>query len=228
MDLLDADGRLNSVAVAHRDPDRVLLVEELRRRFPADPASPVGIYAVARTGEAMIIPEIDDARLQQTARDEDHLKLIRSLQLRSWMCAPMVVGGRILGTISFAGAESGRTFGQRHLRFAVDLAARAGAAIENARTFQAADRFRQILDAVAEAIFVLEPSGDVVQGVNHGASELLGRPASDLVGRRLSDLVDDAVSQGVDRVMHATFGSVSRCRAGSSGWPRPSTPGPPS
>lgn len=203
MDLLDSDGKLNSVAVAHRDPDRVLLVEELRRRYPADPESPVGIYAVARTGEAMIIPEIDDARLQQTARDEDHLALIRSLQLRSWMCAPMVVGGRILGTISFAGAESGRTFGQRHLQFAVDLAARAGAAIENARAFQAADRFRQILDAVAEAIFVLEPSGDVVQGVNHGASELLGRPAPDLVGRRLSDLVDDAVSQGVDRVMRA-------------------------
>lgn len=203
MDLLDADGRLNSFAVAHRDPDRVLLVDELRRRFPADPASPVGIYAVARTGEAIVIPEIDDARLQQTARDEDHLELIRSLGLRSWMCAPMVVGGRVLGTISFAGAESGRTFGQRHLRFAVDLAARAGAAIENARAFHAADRFRQILDAVAEAIFVLEPSGDLVQGVNHGASELLGRPAADLVGRRLSDLVDDPVSQGVDRVMRA-------------------------
>jgi PAS domain S-box-containing protein len=203
MDLLDPDGKLNSVAVAHRDPDRVALVEELRRRFPADPASPVGIYAVARTGEAMIIPEIDEARLEQTARDEDHLALIRGLALRSWMCAPMVVGGRVLGTISFAGAESGRIFGQRHLQFAVDLAARAGAAIENARAFQAADRFRQILDAVAEAIFVLDPSGDLVQGVNHGASELLGRPAADLVGRRLSDLVDDAVSQGVDRVMRA-------------------------
>jgi PAS domain S-box-containing protein len=203
MDLLDADGKLNSIAVSHRDPDRVRLVERLRREFPADPASPIGIYAVARTGEAMIIPELDDEQLRQGARDEDHLKLIRSLQLRSWMCAPMVVGDRILGTISFAGAESGRTFGQRHLQFAVDLAARAGAAIENARAFQAADRFRQILDAVAEAIFVLEPSGDVIQGVNHGASELLGRPAADLAGRRLSDLVDDPVSQGVDRVMRA-------------------------
>lgn len=203
IDLLDADGTLTSVAVAHRDPDRVKLVEELRRHYPADPDAPVGVYAVARSGEAMIIPEIDDARIQQSARDQDHLDLIRSLQLRSWMCAPMVVGGRVLGTIAFAGAESGRTFGLRHLQFAVDLAARAGAAIENARAFQAADRFRQILDAVAEAIFVLEPSGDVVQGVNHGASELLGRSANELVGRRLSDLVEDPISQGVDRVMRA-------------------------
>lgn len=212
IDLLDADGTLTSVAVAHRDPDRVLLVEELRRRYPADPDAPVGAYAVARSGEAMIIPELDDARLQQSARDADHLELIQGLKLRSWMCAPMVAGGRVLGTIAFAGAESGRTFDQRHLRFAVDLAARAGAALENARAFQAADRFRQILDAVAEAIFVLEPSGDVVQGVNHGANELLGRPASELVGRRLSDLVEDPVSQGVERVMDAVRDGRSEAR----------------
>jgi PAS domain S-box-containing protein len=212
IDLLDADETLTSVAVAHRDPDRVRLVEELRQRYPADPDSPVGVYAVARSGEAMIIPDIDDARIQQSARDEDHLELIRGLHLRSWMCAPIVAGGRVLGVIAFAGAESGRTFGVRHLQFAVDLAARAGAAIENARAFQAADRFRQILDAVAEAIFVLDPSGDVVQGVNHGASELLGRAADDLVGRRLSDLVEDAVSQGVDRVMRAVRDGRSEAR----------------
>jgi PAS domain S-box-containing protein len=211
IDLLDG-GTLTSVAVAHRDPGRVQLVEELRRRYPADPDTPIGIYAVARSGQAMIVPEIDDARLEESARDEDHLALIRDLRLRSWMCAPMIVGDRVLGTISFAGAESGRTFGQRHLQFAVDLAARAGAALENARAFQAADRFRQILDAVAEAIFVLEPSGDVVQGVNHGASELLGRPPSDLVGRRLSELVEDPVSQGVERVMRAVRDGRSEAR----------------
>jgi PAS domain S-box-containing protein len=211
IDLLDG-GALTSVAVAHRDPSRVQLVEELRRRFPADPDAPVGIYEVARSGQAMIVPEIDEARLEESARDEDHLALIRDLQLRSWMCAPMIVGDRVLGTISFAGAESGRIFGQRHLQFAVDLAARAGAALENARAFQAADRFRQILDAVAEAIFVLEPTGDVVQGVNHGASELLGRPPAELVGRRLSELVEDPVSQGVERVMRAVRDGRSEAR----------------
>lgn len=211
IDLLDG-GTLTSVAVAHRDPDRVQLVEALRRRFPADPDAPVGMYAVAHSGQAMIVPEIDDARLEGSTRDEDQLALMRELELRSWMCAPMIVGDRVLGTIAFAGAESGRIFGQRHLQFAVDLAARAGAALENARAFQAADRFRQILDAVAEAIFVLEPSGDVVQGVNHGASELLGRPSADLVGRRLSELVEDPVSQGVERVMRAVREGRSEAR----------------
>jgi len=191
IDLLAADGRLVPLALAHRDADRMQLVEELRTRYPADPEAEIGPYAVARSGQAMVIPLIDEAMITASARDADQVDLVRRLQLRSWMCAPMTVAGKVLGTIGFAGAESGRTFESRHVAFAVDLAARAGAAIENARAFQTADRFRQILDAVAEAVFVLEPQAEVIQGINHGASVLLGRSAHELAGQRLSDLVEE-------------------------------------
>jgi PAS domain S-box-containing protein len=204
IDLVEPDGTLTSVAVAHRDPSQLDLVEEVRRRYPADPDAPVGAYAVARSGQAMVLGDIDDETLTASARDDEHLALIRLLRIRSWMCAPMTAAGRVLGTIAFAaGAESNRRFGPSHLSFALDLAARAGAAIENARAFQAADRFRQILDAVAEAVFVLEPTSDVVQGVNHGAAELLGSDAESLVGRRLSDLLDASSAEMVERVIHS-------------------------
>ena len=191
IDLLDADGRLVPLALAHRDPQRARLVEELRSRYPADPDAPVGAYSVARTGQAALIPVIDEERLAATARDQEQIDLLHDLQLRSWMCAPMTVAGKVLGTIGFAAAESGRYFEARDVAFAIDLAARAGAAIENARAFQTADRFRQILDAVAEAVFVLEPATDVIQGINHGASALLGRSAHELAGHRLVDLVEE-------------------------------------
>ena len=191
IDLLDADGRLVPLALAHRDPQRARLVEELRTRYPADPDAPVGAYSVARTGQAALIPVIDEERLAATARDQEQIDLLHDLQLRSWMCAPMTVAGKVLGTIGFAAAESGRYFEARDVAFAIDLAARAGAAIENARAFQTADRFRQILDAVAEAVFVLEPATDVIQGINHGASALLGRSAHELAGHRLVDLVEE-------------------------------------
>lgn len=212
IDMLEADGTLTSVAVAHRDPDRVRLVEALRARYPADPDAPVGSYAVARTGKAILLAEIDEPLLAATTRDDEHHALIQALDLRSWMCAPMVAAGRVLGTISFAGAESGRTFGPRHLAIAEDLGARTGAAIENARAFQTADRFRQILDAVAEAIFVLEPTSDVVQGTNHGASKLLGRAAEELVGRPLSELVEASGSDTVDRVIRSVREGRSEAR----------------
>jgi PAS domain S-box-containing protein len=211
VDLLDPDGRLIPLALAHRDPDRVRLVEELRTKYPADPEAEVGSYAVARSGRAMLIPVIDEERLIATARDQEQIDLVRRLELRSWMCAPMTVAGKVLGTIGFAAAESGRTFEARHVAFAVDLAARAGAAIENARAFQTADRFRQILDAVAEAVFVLEPSTEVIQGTNHGATVLLGRSAHELAGKRLSDLVEES-RETLSRIIRAVPEGRSEAR----------------
>jgi PAS domain S-box-containing protein len=212
VDLLDAGGVLTSVAVAHRDPGLVATVEELRLRYPADPDAPVGAYAVTRSGQPMLLAEIDDQLIAQSARNEDHLALLQKLQIRSWMCAPMIAAGRVLGTIAFVGAESGRRFGPRHLAFALDLATRAGAALENARAFHVADRFRQILDAVAEAVFVLEPTSDVVQDTNQGSIELLGRPSSALNGRRLSDLLEPDTTVDLDRIIRAVREGTSEAR----------------
>ena len=211
IDLLGADGRLTPLALAHRDPEMVPFVEQLRTRYAAPADAEIGAHAVARTGQAMVLAEIDDAMITAGARDQDQVELLRRLRLRSWMCAPMVVAGKVLGTISFAAAESGRTFGPRHVAFAVDLAARAGAAIENARAFQAADRFRQILDAVAEAVFVLDPVTDRIEGINHGAAVLLGRSARELTGQRLSDLVEES-DEALSRIIRAVREGRSEAR----------------
>jgi PAS domain S-box-containing protein len=201
IDLLDPDERLSTLVIAHRDPDKVALVEELRERYPPRPEAPVGAYAVARTGQAMIIETVDDEMIEASIIDERHRDLIKRLGLRSWMCAPMVGGGRVSGTIAFASAESGRTFSTRQLAFAVDLAARAGAALENARAFHVADRFRRILDAVAEAVFVVEPATGNIMEVNDGAIELLETSRKELVGQRLWDLMEAADEHTIERLV---------------------------
>jgi PAS domain S-box-containing protein len=201
IDLLETDERLSTLVIAHRDPDKVALVEELRERYPPRPDAPIGAYAVARTGQAMIIETVDDEMIEETVTDPGHKDLIRRLGLRSWMCAPMVGGGRVSGTIAFASAESERRFGTRQLAFAVDLAARAGAALENSRAFHVADRFRRILDAVAEAVFVVEPASGKIMEVNDGAVELLDVSREDLVGQRLWDLMEAADEHAIERVV---------------------------
>jgi PAS domain S-box-containing protein len=201
IDLLEADERLSTLVIAHRDPDRVALVAELRERYPPRPDAPIGAYAVARTGEAMIIETVDDEMIEETITDPGHKDLIRRLGLRSWMCAPMVSGGRVSGVIALASAESGRRFGTRQLAFAVDLAARAGAALENSRAFYVADRFRRILDAVAEAVFVVEPATGKILEVNEGAVELLELSREELVDRRLWDLMEAADEHAIERLV---------------------------
>jgi len=215
IDLLEPDGTLSTLVISHRDPERIALVEELRDRYPPSPDAPIGSYAVARTGQAMIIATIDEALLSEAVDDEDQLALLRDLHLRSWMCAPMVSAGRVSGTIAFAAAESGRTFGPRHLAFAVDLAARAGAALENARAFGVADRFRRILDAVAEAVFVVEPSSGHILEVNEGAVELLGTNLDSLLGRRFWDLLEAADAETVERLVRPVREGLVESRTAS-------------
>ena len=137
VDVANDDGTLRRLAVAHRDADKIASAYELMKHYPADPQSPTGAFAVLRTGKPEIVGEITDDMLVQGTKDERHLRLIRSLGLRSYICVPLVVSGNPLGVLTFATAESGRTFTDADLALANDLANRAGVAIENYRLYQA-------------------------------------------------------------------------------------------
>jgi PAS domain S-box-containing protein len=136
---LDAQGELQQVAIAHVDPDKISWARELAERYPPDPESPYGSYAVMRSRESILMPVISQQLLEETARDEEHLRIIRELQARSYMAAPLIVRDRAFGVIAFlTTAESDRVYDEEDLSFAEELARRAGIAVENAQLFQRA------------------------------------------------------------------------------------------
>jgi PAS domain S-box-containing protein len=137
VDLVNDDGTLRRLAVAHQDVAKVALVHQLMREYPPDPESPAGAFAVLRTGQPQLIGEIPDEMLTRAAKDARHLDLIRSLGLKSYICVPLVASGAPFGVLTFATAESGRTYTESDLALATDLAQRAGVAIENTRLYQA-------------------------------------------------------------------------------------------
>jgi signal transduction histidine kinase len=136
MDMLDAGGELQRVAVAHVDDEKVRLAHELHQRYPPDPAAPGGTWNVVRTAQPELVPVITDEMLASTIADPEHLRAIRSLGLHSYMGVPVVAAGRVLGVISFITSESHRVFTQRDLTRATDLAARAAVAIRNAELME--------------------------------------------------------------------------------------------
>jgi PAS domain S-box-containing protein len=137
VDVINEDGSLRRLAVAHQDTNKVSLAHELMRQYPPDPQSPSGVFAVLRTGKPEIIGEMTDDLLVQGAKDERHLDLIRSLGLKSYICVPLVVSGKPLGVLTFATSESGRRYTEADLALAMDLAHRAAIAIENTQLYQA-------------------------------------------------------------------------------------------
>jgi serine phosphatase RsbU (regulator of sigma subunit) len=135
VDVLDAGGQLESVAIAHGDPEKVAFARELRTRYPPERGDR-GLYGVVRTGQPKLYADIPDADLEQNVSDPERLEKLRAIGMRSVMLVPMAVAGRVVGTVTFVSAESGRSFDEDDLEFAGELARRAATAVENARLYR--------------------------------------------------------------------------------------------
>jgi PAS domain S-box-containing protein len=140
LDLLTEDGEVSRLAVVHRDPAKVKLVEEYRRRYPPRPDDPTGLMAVLRRGEPLLRPVVRDDELIRVARDPEHLEMLRGLGLKSFIMVPLIARGRTLGTLTLAIAESSRHFDEDDLALAQALGSRAALAVDNAHLFSEAER----------------------------------------------------------------------------------------
>jgi serine phosphatase RsbU (regulator of sigma subunit) len=131
--LVDQSGDLKPVAVAHQDPERERLAWDLSSRYPARADDPEGVPKAIRTGQTEHVPEIPDAMLVASAADDEHLRLLRELDLRAGLIVPLKTPDRTLGALTLVFAESDRRFTRDVMMLAEALAARAALAIENAR-----------------------------------------------------------------------------------------------
>jgi PAS domain S-box-containing protein len=196
VDVLEEDGSIRRLAVVHPDPAKERLAWELEERYPVDPDAPVGLPAVLRTGEPELVPEIPDSLLEAGARDAEHLRIVRELELRSYMVVPLVARGRTLGAISFVAAESGRRYDTDDLAFARQLADRAALAVDNALLYRDAERARQqtqrILESITDAFFALDREWRFTY-LNDEAEHLLFRGRAELLGRSVWDEFPEAV-----------------------------------
>jgi PAS domain S-box-containing protein len=137
VEIVGDDGALTQLAVAHVDPEKVKWARELSRRYPPNPGAKTGTPNVIRTGEPEIYPDIPDELLVARAVDEEHLRLIREVGLRSAIVVPLVAHDRTLGALTLIAAESKRRYGNADLALALELARRAALAMDNARLHRA-------------------------------------------------------------------------------------------
>jgi len=126
-----AEGNVvEQLAVAHVDPTKVQYARDLNRRYPPDPTSPSGAPNVLRTGKSELYAEISREMVERGARDAEHLRIIRELDLRSAMIVPLQGRERVFGTMTFVYAASNRRYGEADVAFAEELARRAALIVE--------------------------------------------------------------------------------------------------
>lgn len=135
VDLFDAEGRRESVAVAHKEPGKLKLAERLREYDPEQLDPDRGLGKVLHTGQPQLYPLITETMLEGAAVDDEHLRLLRSVGMRSVLLVPLAVHERVIGALTLVSAESGRGFDQGDLEFAGQIAERAALAVEHARLY---------------------------------------------------------------------------------------------
>lgn len=137
VDVVGEDGKPKQLVVAHVNPEKIRWAYELNKRYPPDPNAPTGVYNVLRTGKPEFYPEIPEEMLIAGAVDDEHMKIIRELGLKSAIVAPLIARGRTLGALTLVSAESGRRYTEADLELASELARRAALAVDNARLHKA-------------------------------------------------------------------------------------------
>jgi signal transduction histidine kinase len=128
------------VAVAHVDPAKVDLAKELRRRYPPERGSLSGVGRVVETGQPLLVADVTDDMLVQSARDAEHLRILREVGMRSAILLPLTIRDQTVGVLGLFQAESRRRYAADDLTFGDELAHKAAAAIENARLYDQARR----------------------------------------------------------------------------------------
>ena len=138
VDILQEDGQIKRLAVAHVDPKKVVLAEQLSTKYPPKPNAKGGSREVLRTGETIMINGITDDLLVDSAVDDNHLRIMRELELHSLIVVPIKSRNKTLGTLTLVWSKLGHNYSLADVAFAETLASVAGSAIDNSRLYHKA------------------------------------------------------------------------------------------
>ena len=156
--LMRPDGSFETAAIEHRDRSLVEYVEQFRDRYPVQ--SDGELAAAIAERKARLYPTIQAEQIEASARDDQHLALLRKLQMHSAMIVPLFWEGQTYGGIVLVTSESRRAFDAGDLEVAEMVAGRAALAIHNANILSHERRAAQRLRFLAEATDALFESLD--------------------------------------------------------------------
>jgi PAS domain S-box-containing protein len=133
--VVQPDSKVRLIAEADVKPKRGKIAWELDKSYPITLDAPHGLSRVLRTGKPILFPDIDRKLLRSVSCDSEHEAILKKLGWRSCMAVPLMIQGRIFGTLLFCSIESLHRFSAADLALAGELARRASVALENARLY---------------------------------------------------------------------------------------------
>ncbi len=140
-------GELRVVALAHRDAGRERLAWQFIARHPPDPRAEAGTANVIRTGKTEVVEDLSSTVIEASATDTEHLRLLKNLNVRHYVIAPLTAPDGVIGALTFVLGDSGRRFEGSDIDLITSLAARAALHIQNSRLYTERLRIVEVLQA---------------------------------------------------------------------------------
>jgi GAF domain-containing protein len=149
VDLIDGDGIPRRVEVAHADPAKAPLAQEMRAiGFGPGWATP-GAQAI-RDRAPRLYREVTNEILEWATHDERHLAVLRAMKPTSLAAIPLVARDRAIGALTLVRSTMVPGFDEGALVLASEVAVPAALALDNARWYQAEKRARDAAEELAD------------------------------------------------------------------------------
>ncbi len=160
------------------------------------------LAAVAESGQPVVTTNAsDDPRFSAQAS-------VIGYNLRSIVCVPLKVRGRLTGVIYADSRIRTGLFTERERDLLAAFSNQAAIAIENARQFQQVSELKELLDNIFASIasgVITTDMQDVVTLANRAAEAILGRSRAELIGKPLTQALPH-----VDHALQEMMGQVKR------------------
>ena len=221
------DGRqLLPVTVIHQDPAMVSFLRHFIEQNPVGISVENGTGRVFITGQPELVPVITDEMYDTIPQSEAWKDDVRRLQLRSVITVPMHANGRVVGVLGLARTNLDRLYSQEDVAFALEVAGRAGQAVEHARLYSRAQQeiqqrqqAQQELDTanllleerVRERTHDLNEANRELEGFTYSASHDLRTPVrhvmsfADLTRRALEQSQPEKVTRYLDVIKQSAL-----------------------
>lgn len=208
-DAVGADGTISRLTWRHADEARTAWLDQAGPTgFPSGPAHPA--LRIAETREPELVPDVNEAWIQQTATSAEHAELLRGLSARSVLRLPLSDGSSLLGVLTLGTADSGRVWDEGDVVFCSLIATRLVAALRNALLYTQLQQAVKIRDDVTsiishdlkDPVHTIQMASSILLDEDIGADEGIRRQHATLIqrsarrmARLLEDLLDMAKSE---------------------------------
>lgn len=135
-------------AVKARDERTLPLIQPARLSESVKAENPISPKKVLRTGELLLVENVENEFYSRDGVDEDYKQYVRELSVNSFVTLPLVSRGKVVGLFNLAMQHNQRRFTDGDVAFLREVANRCAVSIENAHLFyqtQAAVHARELV-----------------------------------------------------------------------------------